>query len=220
VTKELDATEKALVLELEELTLEVNAYVKGLAKIEEPLLRMFITETIKITNGNTSKGADNAKKTQDVTLAHRLTQFREEKEEKETALRQLWEEWETIQFELISLGAEVCGQDAIVLTKEQREDMKIGQPEKLDNAFGLARVHGAAMETKRTEANEALRSLEDEMTNISSQTKQTISEMQEVSSVIFPPILLNANDVLQQYNMRKNKLFKGLHRHIQLLAAL
>ncbi|KIW52453.1 hypothetical protein PV05_08088 [Exophiala xenobiotica] len=197
VVKDLENVEKALVTGLEELTVDLDHHFDDLANIEEPLQKPFDTETLSIQPKPGPK-----QQAQEVLLQDRITAFRKLREEKEKILCKLWEDWEDIQFRLIGLAAEVLGQDTLAFAQVRDEDMKPGQREKLENALEAAQKIFDANGDPHDSLAQDLEAFEENVGQIASKTKSTVSELQ------------------QQYNVQKNKLFKGLHRHIELLAAL
>ncbi len=126
-----------------------------------------------------------------------------------------------MQLQLISLAAEALGRDRIVFAQTREEDLKPGQKEGLEDALNAAqKIHDEQCNSQGGLTRD-LASLEDDMARLASKTKQTVAEMQQVrrlSLLRFPSH--GAHPVRQQYNLQRTKLFKGLNRHIELLAAL
>ncbi|KAK4940052.1 hypothetical protein LTR10_019789 [Elasticomyces elasticus] len=200
VSKDLDDMEKEMLTTLEDLTTELDDHIKRLSKVEEPLQKPFDTETLSTWTyppGDHSEG-----KHQEVLLQVRMANFRKLREGKEKTLCRLWEEWEDIQFELIGLAAEVLGPDLMTFAQSRDEDMKPGQKGRLENALRPAQSRRHEQDDQHESLEQDLEALQEQMNQISTKTKRTVTEMQ------------------QQYTVQKNKLFKGLHRHIELLAAL
>ncbi|KIW13232.1 hypothetical protein PV08_08419 [Exophiala spinifera] len=195
VTKDFDNVEKNLLTSLEELSVDFDNHIGKLTSIEEPLGKPFATETLSILK-------EGDEQQQEVLLQDQVAAFRKLRADKEEILRRLWEEWEGTQLQLIGLAAEVLGQDALTFAQVRDEDLKPGQREKLQSTL----TNAQRLFDKKREHQEGLQqhlgAFEENIGQIASKTEKTVVEMQ------------------QQYNTQKSKLFKGLHRHIELLAAL
>ncbi|KAJ4540613.1 hypothetical protein HRR83_007902 [Exophiala dermatitidis] len=177
-------------------------HLRRLTSIEEPLQRPFDAEILKVQRSPNPENVGHSV-AEEVLLLDRIEEFRKCRVEKEATLCKLWEEWEDVQFQLITLAADVYGQDSISFAQTRDEDLKPGQKERLQKA--LNHVHGAHGNTASDEyalLEEGLKGCEANMAEITSKTKNLMTELQ------------------QQYNIQKNKLFKSLTLHIEMLAAL
>ncbi|EXJ82024.1 hypothetical protein A1O1_08092 [Capronia coronata CBS 617.96] len=202
VTKDLKDVQQDLTSSIDDLTVKVEEHFRSLNSIEEPLQRPFFAEVLNVqTKPNIATGEGHQER-QEVLLSDRVAAFRKLRKDKELTLCKLWEDWEEVQFELIGLAAEVFGPESMTFAQSREEDMKPGQKEKLQKA--LQPVQGAHQQAKESSGSleEDLRHFEASMLSIASKTKKTMTDMQ------------------QQYNIQKNKIFQGLRRHIELLAAL
>ena len=202
---------------LDRLALDAQNHFKQLINIEDPLQRTFSEELLRT---QTHANVNDDQNVEEIALKDRMDAFRKLRLEKGKVLRQLWDDWEDLQMQLISLTAEVCGSDAIILAPEQEEDMKEEQREELNKTLDQAEAQHAEANSQINGLHQELRVLQEAMKGITSMTKQTVVDMQQVR---VPGILDRSSKVadrLQQYNDQKNKLFKGLHRHIELLASL
>lgn len=197
----------------------VEDHFRSLNSIEEPLQRPFATETLNIQADSLDGNAEGPQGVREVLLRDRIEEFRKVREGKERTLCKLWEEWEEVQFELISLAAEVLGQESITFAQTRDKDMKPGQREKLQKALEPIRESHEDTSKRCVSLEADLAQLEASMDRITSNAKKTMTEMQQVS-VDTPPQADGALHCLQQYNIQKNKLFQGLQRHIEMLAAL
>lgn len=181
MVKDLENVEKALVTGLEELTVDLDHHFDDLANIEEPLQKPFDTETLSIQPKPGPK-----QQAQEVLLQDRITAFRKLREEKEKILCKLWEDWEDIQFRLIGLAAEVLGQDTLAFAQVRDEDMKPGQREKLENALEAAQKIFDANGDPHDSLAQDLEVFEENVGQIASKTKSTVSELQQVCSLDVP----------------------------------
>ncbi|KIX04709.1 LOW QUALITY PROTEIN: uncharacterized protein Z518_05579 [Rhinocladiella mackenziei CBS 650.93] len=132
----LEKAGKDLTTYLEGLALQIEDHLDHLTRIEEPLRRLFIAETLKIQTSSIVQSAQDKRDTQEVALSSQVSNFR--KLRRKTILAKLWDDWEDIQGELVCLAAEVFGQENITIVEAEDEDMKTGQKERLDNVFKSA----------------------------------------------------------------------------------
>ncbi|KAI1630048.1 hypothetical protein EDD37DRAFT_645771 [Exophiala viscosa] len=200
VSKDLDDVEKEMCTSLADLTNDLDDHIERLLKVEEPLQKPFNTETLSICTNPAGEHGEG--KQQEVLLQDRMDDFRKLREDKEKTLCRLWDEWEDIQFQLVGLAAEVLGPDMLTFAQTSEEDMKPGQKGRLQDALRLAQNGPPDKDNQHESLEQDLEVFHEEMNQITTKTKRTVTEMQ------------------QQYTVQKNKLFKGLHRHIELLAAL
>ncbi|EXJ77468.1 hypothetical protein A1O3_09694 [Capronia epimyces CBS 606.96] len=202
VNQDLQDIQNRFTASIDDLTIKFEGHFRSLTNVEEPLQRPFIAETLNVQVKPIPENAEGHQGVQEVLLRNQIEGFRKLRGENERALCRLWEEWEDVQFELIGLAAEVFGQESMTFAQTRDEDMKPGQKEKLQKV--LERVPGShgQMYNLRESLEGDLQRFEASMNQISSRTKKTMTEMQ------------------QQYTIQKNKLFKGLHQHIEMLAAL
>ncbi|EHY55687.1 hypothetical protein HRR86_007401 [Exophiala dermatitidis] len=202
VHRDLEDVQKDLTAGVEDLTKKFEDHLRRLTSIEEPLQRPFDAEILKVQRSPNPENVGHSV-AEEVLLLDRIEEFRKCRVEKEATLCKLWEEWEDVQFQLITLAADVYGQDSISFAQTRDEDLKPGQKERLQKA--LNHVHGAHGNTASDEyalLEEGLKGCEANMAEITSKTKNLMTELQ------------------QQYNIQKNKLFKSLTLHIEMLAAL
>ncbi|KAJ9639212.1 uncharacterized protein PV06_09947 [Exophiala oligosperma] len=195
ITEDFDNVEKNLLTSLEELSVDLDNHIGELTSIEEPLKNSLDTETLSIIQ-------DGHEEPREVLLQDQVSAFRKLREDKEEVLRKLWEDWENVQLQLIGLAAEVLGQDALTFAQVRDEDLKPGQKEKLQNTLTAARRLFDEKGKHHEGLEQDLGGFQESISRIANKTEKAVVEMQ------------------QQYNSQKSKLFKGLHRHIELLAAL
>lgn len=170
--------EKGLLTSLADLTTDLDHHFEELVKIEEPLQKPFDTEILSIRT--TTVGDDGKGSQQEVLLQDRIANFRRLREEKEKALCRLWDEWEDTQFQLIRLPAEVLGAHSMTFAQNCEEDMKPGQKSRLDDALRLD-PGGPQEEVAPHESLEQdLEAFQEQMHQISTKTKKTVTEMQQV----------------------------------------
>ncbi|KIW91433.1 uncharacterized protein Z519_08329 [Cladophialophora bantiana CBS 173.52] len=195
----LDEVERNLVGGLEELTVDVETRFRTLAEIEEHLQRPFVAEALtKIPLATDTDQAPN----DEVLLKDRISKFRALREEKEDVLCILWNEWEDIQFDLLGLAVEALGKQSIQVAQLQNGALKPGQRERLEKTIDSAQKIHDGVYHRHTALGQDLTGFEETMGQISNRTKKAATDMQ------------------QQYNVQKNKLFKGLMQSIEELAAL
>ena len=140
-----------------------------------------MAETLNIQSTPCIDDASGQPQTQEVLLQDQISTFRTLRQEKEKILRKLWEDWENTQFDLISLAAEVLGQEAIRIAQNQDEGMKPGQKEKLENSFKNAQRGYEDRCSHHESIHQDLQAFEGEITQIASETKKIMTEMQQVS---------------------------------------
>ncbi|KAL2421820.1 hypothetical protein ABEF95_008086 [Exophiala dermatitidis] len=202
VHRDLEVVQKDLTAGVEDLTQKFEDHFRNLTSIEEPLQRPFDAESLKVQRSPNPEDVGPSM-ADEVLLLDRIEAFRKCRAEKETTLCKLWEEWEDVQFQLITLAAEVYGQDSISFAQNRDGDLKPGQKEKLQRALNTVHeVLGDTASDLYALLDEGLKGCEANMAEITSKTKTSMTEMQ------------------QQYNIQKNKLFKSLTLHIEMLAAL
>ncbi|EXJ71644.1 uncharacterized protein A1O5_05452 [Cladophialophora psammophila CBS 110553] len=195
----LDEVERNLVGGIKELTVNIETRFRRLAEIEEPLQRPFVAEALsKIPPATNPDQAHN----DEVLLKDRISEFRALREEKEDVLCRLWNEWEDIQFDLLGLAAEALGKQSIQVAQLQNSAMKPGQRERLEKTIDSAQKIHEEIDHRHTGLGQDLTDFEEAMGQISNRTEKA------------------ATDLQQQYNVQKNKLFKGLMHSIEQLAAL
>lgn len=205
---------------MEDLTKKFEDHLRRLTSIEEPLQRPFDAEILKVQRSPNPENVGHSV-AEEVLLLDRIEEFRKCRVEKEATLCKLWEEWEDVQFQLITLAADVYGQDSISFAQTRDEDLKPGQKERLQKA--LNHVHGAHGNTASDEyalLEEGLKGCEANMAEITSKTKNLMTELQQVSDCVLSARARDPKFCSQQYNIQKNKLFKSLTLHIEMLAAL
>lgn len=161
---------------LEELTTGIEAHVENLAEIEEPLQRAFTAEAL--ANIRSKSDVDQAD-IEEVFLRDRMARFREMREDKERILCKLWDEWEDIQFELISLAIEVLGDEALGIPFGE-EALKPGQKERLDNTCESAQQIHEHINVQHGNLEQDLTSFKEVMTQITDTTKKTVADTQQV----------------------------------------
>ncbi|KAI1616396.1 hypothetical protein EDD36DRAFT_134376 [Exophiala viscosa] len=218
VSKDLDDVEKEMCTSLADLTNDLDDHIERLLKVEEPLQKPFNTETLSICTNPAGEHGEG--KQQEVLLQDRMDDFRKLREDKEKTLCRLWDEWEDIQFQLVGLAAEVLGPDMLTFAQTSEEDMKPGQKGRLQDALRLAQNGPPDKDNQHESLEQDLEVFHEEMNQITTKTKRTVTEMQQVG--VSRPFgdNLYTDQAAQQYTVQKNKLCKGLHRHIELLAAL
>lgn len=118
---------------------------------------------------------------QEVLLQDRITAFKSLRQDKEEALRKLWEEWEDTQLELIGLAAEALGRDALTFAQVRDEDLKPGQREKLQNTLMNAQRLFEKKRGHHESLQQDLGAFEENIDQIASKTEKTVAEMQQVS---------------------------------------
>ncbi|KEF51164.1 uncharacterized protein A1O9_12778 [Exophiala aquamarina CBS 119918] len=131
-----------------------------------------------------------------------MAEFHHSRQEKQKLLTDLWDEWETIQMDIIALAAEVCGSRAISLSQEQKDNMREGQQQEFDIALVNGQQYHNETRDDLTGLHRDLQGLEEVLVETTTKTKRAVAEMQ------------------QQYKFQRTKLFKDLHRHMELLASL
>jgi phytoene dehydrogenase-like protein len=178
--RDLEDTQKVLTAGLDALTRDLQHHLESLGQIEEPLQRPFATESIKLHRPADPESRTEGQQMQEVLLDHQISAFRKLMQDKEGILQGLWEEWEQVQLQLISLAAEALGRDGIVFAQTRDEDLKAGQKERLEDALNIAqRIHEEQCSPEET-LEQDLTSFEGDMVQLASRTKQTVADMQQV----------------------------------------
>lgn len=213
MSNDLEDVEKGLETGLDDLVVKLEGRFAHLTKLANPLQRPFEGESLSVPS------ISNVEQPREVLLQDRISDFRKVRQQKEAILCKLWEDWEEIQFQLVSLTTEVLGRDQVVFGQTNDEDLKPGQKEKLHTVLESAQHTHDEKGNPHESLGQDLESFQENIDQLSQNVKKTATEMQQVSYGSFSndPI---ADFFVQQYKVQKHKLFKGLHRHIELLAAL
>ncbi|KAK5053703.1 hypothetical protein LTR84_001664 [Exophiala bonariae] len=198
-TKNIDRVHAELTASLDNLSLDTNHRFEQLTTIDETLSRPFSTETLII---QVVADDDNLRDQEEFSLQTRLTAFRKLQQDKQHVLTHLWDDWEAVQLEIITLTAEVCGSRAVSLSQDQASTMKDGQQEQYDSVL----VKGQKLHDQEVIETNVLHKefsdLEDSISHITGNTNHAVVAIQ------------------QKYKVQRSKLFQGLQRHIELLASL
>jgi hypothetical protein len=161
---------------------EVEDRIQKLAEIEEPLQKPFVEEALSKLLAKT----DTATVTEQVLLKDGISKLRALNKEKEDTLQMLWKEWETVQFEIMSLAVERFGKESISITQLPDENITDEQKKRLADMVDAAQT--ACEETHRvhTEFRGELQNLEDSMVEISKKTKIAGDNIQRVRPISGP----------------------------------
>lgn len=218
MTKDVDSIHTELASNLDVLLLDVNHHFNQLTAVEETLQRPFNAETLVI---QARQNGDASEVREEVSLLARISAFGQMRQEEQKILTDLWDEWEAIQMDIITLTAEVCGSGTISLSQEQQGSLKEGQQAQFESAL----ISGQKVHDRTTdELNglyQDLQDVEESFSQVALKTKQAVVEMQQVSDPFWPKQHQVLTMMLsQQYNVQRTKLFRGLHRHMELLASL
>jgi len=218
VTKDVGSTAAELTADLDGISIDVNTHLKHLTSIGDGLQRPFNAETLVV---HVRRGVDGSEAREEVLLQARMAAFCHTRQEKQKILTDLWDEWEAIQMDIITLAAEVCGSSAMNLNQEQRNNMTEGQQQQFDTALVDGDRHHKQTIDDLNGLHQDLLDLEESLGQITIKTKRAVVEMQQVSDLLWLEECATLTmSTLQQYNVQRSKLFKGLHRHMELLASL
>ena len=110
----------------------------------------------------------------DVTLGQSLSEFSELVEAKETALQQLFDDWNNIQTEIIAAAVQILGRDAVEVEEEHLHD-------ELVVAMDSATKEHVRTQGKAMLAFNKVESLETITKNLTASTELTIGEAVKVS---------------------------------------
>ncbi|ETI22387.1 hypothetical protein G647_06461 [Cladophialophora carrionii CBS 160.54] len=173
---DLEETERKLSSNLEELALDVEAHCHKLSEIEEPLQKPITTEAL--TNVR-SAGKGAVAGTEEVLLKESISEFRKLNEEKGQILRQLWEEWEDVQLQIMSLAVELYGKDSLHVVQMETGTLKPGQLERLHDMFKVAKTGYHEMRRNHAELQRSLDGFEEDLGQISNKAKNVAKEIHE-----------------------------------------
>jgi hypothetical protein len=197
---------------LEELAVDVEAHCHKLSEIEEPLQKPFTAEAL--TNVRSDRGNAGVIR-EEVLLKESVSEFRKLHEEKGQILRQLWGEWEDVQFEIVSLAAELYGKDSLHIVQMENELMKPGQLERLQDTFTVAKTAHDKTRRDHAEFQQGLKGLEEEMGQISNGAKKVAKEIHEVCTSPVSRCRVCLNHLFQSYVQKKTENLKQITTLLQ-----
>lgn len=205
---------------LENLSLDATNHFEHLTAIGETFTRPLSTEILII---QVKKDGDNVGG-QEFSLQARLTAFRHLRQEKQQVLTRLWDEWEAVQMRIITLTVEICRTGAFSLGQDQASRMKDGQQEQYDTALVTGQKLHDRKAAEFSDLDKELHNVEEGVGDITRNTNHALAAMQEVSEMTYIVRASQRQTLIlvyfQKFKDQRSKLFKGLQRHIELLASL
>ena len=197
-TDGLDNIGKDLANSLGDLTVNLESHFQILSEIEEPLQKPFAGEAL--TKPCSAKAGAKGVAEEDWLLKDGITEFRQLYEEVGKTIHALWQEWENIQFEILSLAVECFGKESIEVMPLQTDDIKTGQQEWLANLLISGQKKHDEADRDHDKYQQELESFEENMSELSSQTTVAVDKMQEVC--LFSP---DANCVPDRFRRRPGR---------------
>ncbi|EXJ58648.1 hypothetical protein A1O7_06076 [Cladophialophora yegresii CBS 114405] len=205
-------TKRKLGSHLEELALDVEAHCHKLSEIEEPLQKPFATEAL--TNVRSDR-KDAGAGTEEVLLKESISEFRKLNEEKGQILRQLWDEWEDVQFKIMSLAVELYGKDSLHVVQMETGPTKPGQRERLHDMFQVAKIAYDEMRRNHADFQQGLEGFEEDMGQISNKARNVAKEIHEVCTAPCLDAKAVRNNVVQSHVQKRTENMKRITTLLQ-----